>query len=218
MRLRLPLFAALCGAAVLLAPQASTHLQAQDGWVSLFDGKSLDGWKVGENASTFKVEDGALVVFGPRAHLYYMGPVNNHVFTNFEWKAEVMTFPGANSGMYFHTEYQEGGWPQKGYEVQVNNSHTDPIRTGSLYNITNVMNTAPAKDNEWFTQHIIVQGKTVTIKVNGKTTVEYTEPANVARPADMKARLIDKGTFAIQGHDPKSRVHYRNIMVKVLKS
>lgn len=217
MRLRLPLFAALCGAAVLLAPQAVTRLQAQDGWVSLFDGKSLDGWKVGENASTFKVEDGALVVFGPRAHLYYMGPVNNHVFTNFEWKAEVMTFPGANSGMYFHTEYQEGGWPQKGYEVQVNNSHTDPIRTGSLYNITNVMNTAPAKDNEWFTQHIIVQGKTVTIKVNGKTTVEYTEPADVTRPADMKGRLIDKGTFAIQGHDPKSRVHYRNIMVKVLK-
>ena len=217
MRVRLPLLAAVCGAALLLAPHSTTRLQAQDGWVPLFDGKSLDGWKVGENASTFKVEDGAIVVFGPRAHLYYQGPVQDHVFTNFEWKADVMTFPGANSGMYFHTEYQEGGWPQKGYEVQVNNSHTDPIRTGSLYNIVNVMNTAPAKDNEWFTQHVIVQGKTVTIKVNGKTTVEYTEPAGVSRPADMKARLIDKGTFALQGHDPKSRVHYKNIMVKPLK-
>lgn len=217
MRVRLPLLAALCGAALLLAPHSLTRLQAQDGWVSLFDGKSLDGWKVGENASTFKVEDGAIVVFGPRAHLYYMGPVNEHVFTDFEWKADVMTFPGSNSGMYFHTEYQEGGWPMKGYEVQVNNSHTDPIRTGSLYNIVNVMNTAPAKDNEWFTQHVIVQGKTVTIKVNGKTTVEYTEPAGVSRPADMKGRLIDRGTFALQGHDPKSRVHYKNLMVKVLK-
>jgi hypothetical protein len=216
-RTRVSLITALCGAALLLAPHSLTRVQAQDGWVSLFDGKSLDGWKVGENASTFKVEDGALVVFGPRAHLYYAGGVNNHVFTDFEWKADVMTFPGANSGMYFHTEYQEGGWPQKGYEVQVNNSHTDPIRTGSLYNIMNVMNTAPAKDNEWFTQHIIVQGKKVTIKVNGKTTVDYTEPAGVTRPADMKGRLIDKGTFAIQGHDPKSRVHYKNIMVKVLK-
>ena len=217
MRIRSSMLAAFCGAALLLAPHTMTRLQAQDGWVSLFDGKSLDGWKVGENASTFKVEDGAIVVFGPRAHLYYVGPVNDHVFTNFEWKADVMTFPGANSGMYFHTEYQEGGWPQKGYEVQVNNSHTDPIRTGSLYNITNVMNTAPAKDNEWFTQHIIVQGKKVTIKVNGKTTVEYTEPEGVSRPADMKGRLIDKGTFAFQGHDPKSRVHFKNIMVKVLK-
>ncbi|WP_396625364.1 DUF1080 domain-containing protein [Luteitalea sp.] len=217
MRIRLSLFAAAAGAFLLLAPQSVTRLEAQDGWVSLFDGKTLDGWKVGENAATFKVEDGALVVFGPRAHLYYQGPVQNHVFTNFEYKADVMTFPGANSGMYFHTEYQEGGWPSKGYEVQVNNSHTDPIRTGSLYNIVNVMNTAPAKDNEWFTQHIIVQGKKVTIKVNGKTTVEYTEPEGVQRPADMAGRLISKGTFAIQGHDPKSRVHYKNIMVKPLK-
>jgi hypothetical protein len=217
MRIRLPLLAALCGATLLLAPQAVSSLQAQDGWISIFDGKSLDGWKVGENASTFSVQDGAIVVFGPRAHLYYQGTVENHVFTNFEWKADVMTFPGANSGMYFHTQYQEGGWPSKGYEVQVNNSHTDPIRTGSLYNIVNVMNVAPAKDNEWFTQHIIVQGKTVTIKVNGKTTVEYTEPAGVQRPADMAGRLIGKGTFALQGHDPKSRVHFKNLMVKPLK-
>jgi hypothetical protein len=216
MRIHVPVLAALCGVAIALAPQASSRLLAQDGWVSLFDGKTLDGWKVGENASTFSVQDGVLVVFGPRAHLYYQGPVQNHVFTNFEWKADVMTFPGANSGMYFHTEYQEGGWPQKGYEVQVNNSHTDPIRSGSLYNIVNVMNTAPAKDNEWFTQQITVQGKKVTIAVNGKTTVEYTEPAGVTRPADMAGRLIGKGTFAIQGHDPKSRVHYKNIMVKPL--
>lgn len=217
MRVRLPVFAALCGAALLLAPQSVSRLEAQDGWVSLFDGKSLDGWKVGENASTFSVQDGAIVVFGPRAHLYYMGPVENHVFRNFEWKADVMTFPGSNSGMYFHTEFQEGGWPQKGYEVQVNNSHTDPIRTGSLYNIVNVMNTAPARDNEWFTQHVIVQGKKVTIKVNGRTTAEYTEPEGVTRPADMKGRLISQGTFALQGHDPKSRVHYKNIMVKAIK-
>lgn len=216
MRIRLSLFAAAAGAFLLLAPQSVTRLEAQDGWVSLFDGKTLDGWKVGENAATFKVEDGALVVFGPRAHLYYQGPVQNHVFTNFEYKADVMTFPGANSGMYFHTEYQEGGWPSKGYEVQVNNSHTDPIRTGSLYNIVNVMNTAPAKDNEWFTQHIIVQGKKVTIKVNGKTTVEYTEPEGVQRPADMAGRLISKGTFAIQGHDPESKVMYKNIKVRAL--
>lgn len=216
MRARLMLLAAACGAALLFTPHTTAPLAAQDGWVSLFDGKSLDGWKVGENASTFSVQDGVIVVFGPRAHLYYMGPVQDHVFTNFEWKADVMTMPGANSGMYFHTEYQEGGWPRKGYEVQVNNSHTDPIRTGSLYNIVNVMHTAPAKDNEWFTQHIVVRGKQVTIMVNGKTTAEYTEPEAVTRPADMAGRLLSKGTFALQGHDPKSRVHYKNLMVKPL--
>ena len=116
---------------------AGTTLAAQsnDGWVSLFDGKTLNGWKVGENAATFKVEDGAIVVNGPRAHLFYDGPVGTHDFTNFEFKADVMTTAGSNSGIYFHTAYQEGGWPSKGYEVQVNNSHTDPKRTAGLYNV-----------------------------------------------------------------------------------
>jgi len=196
---------------------AATTLPAQQagGWVSLFDGKTLNGWKVGENAATFSVQDGAIVVNGQRAHLYYDGPVGNHNFTNFEFKADVMTTPGSNSGIYFHTAYQEGGWPSKGYEVQVNNSHTDPKRTGGLYGIQDVLE-APAKDNEWFTEQIVVQGKHVTTMVNGKTLVDYTEPAGVQRPADMAQRLISSGTFALQGHDPKSKVLYKNIMVKVL--
>ena len=64
-------------------------------WISLFDGKSLDNWKVGANASTFRVEDGMIVVNGETAHLFYEGDVMNHDFKNFEFKADVMTFPGA---------------------------------------------------------------------------------------------------------------------------
>ncbi|MBK5299273.1 MAG: DUF1080 domain-containing protein [Vicinamibacteria bacterium] len=197
-------------ALVSVAPAAQT-----DGWVSLFDGKTLDGWKASENPSTFSVADGAIVVAGPRSHLYYVGAVNNHVFTNFEWKADVMTTPGSNSGMYFHTEFQEGGWPSKGYEVQVNNSHTDWRRTGGLYAIVDVKE-PPAKDDTWFTQHITVIGKHVVIKVDGNVTSEYTEPANVERPADMAGRKLGSGTFALQGHDPKSKVFFKNIMVKAL--
>ena len=193
-----------------VAPTAQT-----DGWVSLFDGKTLDGWKPSENPATFSVADGAIVVNGDRSHLYYVGPVNNHVFTNFEFKADVMTTPGSNSGMYFHTEFQEGGWPAKGYEVQVNNSHTDWRRTGGLYAILDVKE-APAKDGVWFTELIAVNGKHVVISVDGKVTADYTEPPNVERPADMAGRKIASGTFALQGHDPKSKVFYKNIMVKVL--
>ena len=200
---------------VVLVVSGSARPGAADKWVRIFDGKTLEGWKAGENSDTFKVEDGAIVVFGPRSHLFYVGPVGNHNFKNFEWKADVMTTPGSNSGMYFHTEYQEKGWPSKGYEVQVNNSHTDPKRTGGLYAIKDVME-APAKDNEWFTQHIIVRGKRVIVKVNGKTLVDYTEPDSAERPANMAGRLISSGTVALQGHDPKSKVLYKNIMVKVL--
>lgn len=177
------------------------------GWVKLFDGKTLNGWKVGENTGTFKVEDGAIVVFGPRAHLFYMGPVQNHNFKNFEYKATVMTKPGANSGMYIHTQYQEDGWPEKGYEIQVNNSHTDWRRTGSVYAVQDVKE-APAKDDKWFTQHIVVNGNKITVKVDGKTINEYTVPADGGK--------LSSGTFALQGHDPKSKVYYKDIMVKPL--
>ncbi|MBA3768756.1 MAG: DUF1080 domain-containing protein [Acidobacteria bacterium] len=207
----------LCVVSLLLIASLgfSQTKKKSNGWVSIFDGKSLDGWKASENAATFKVENGAIVVDGPRAHLYYVGPVMDHNFKDFEFKADIMTMPGANSGMYFHTEYQDTGWPAKGYEVQVNNTHGDPRKTGSLYAIKDV-NPAPAKDNEWFTQHIIVEGKRVRIMVNGKTTVDYTEPENAERPANMAGRLISSGTIALQGHDPKSRILYKNIMVRAL--
>lgn len=187
--------------------------QEKHKWVSLFDGKSLDGWKVGNNAATFWVENGAITVNGNTAHLYYDGPEKNHDFTDFEFKADVMTTPGSNSGIYFHTQYQEKGWPEKGYEVQVNNSHTDWRRTGSLWAIQDIKETY-VKDNEWFTMYIKVKGKKVTVSINDKQVVDYTEPDNVVRDEGMKGRVISSGTFALQGHDPKSKVFFKNIYVK----
>ena len=200
---------------VLLAVSMSfAQKKKKDGWITIFDGKSLDGWKVGENASTFSLENGAIMVAGPRAHIFYDGKVGEHNFKNFEFKAQVMTTPGSNSGMYFHTKYQEGGWPSKGYEVQVNNSHTDWRRTGSLYGIQDVKDVF-VEDNVWYTEQIIVQGKHITIKINDKTVVDYIEPDEVGnKPGE--GRKISSGTFALQGHDPKSKVYYKDIMVKPL--
>jgi hypothetical protein len=186
--------------------------ESNDGWISLFDGKTLNGWKASENKGTFSVRDGMIVAQGPRSHLYYAGPVENASFRDFEFKADVMTKPGANSGMYFHTEYRETGWPQRGYEVQVNNTHSDWRKTGSLYGIKDIRE-SPAKDNEWFTQHIIVDGRGVTIIVNGRTVLEYTVEET---GAGRRGRGLSSGTFALQGHDPGSTVYYKNIMVRPL--
>ena len=185
-------------------------------WISLFDGKSLNNWKVGDNAASFSIEDGAIVVNGKVAHLFYDGEVAQHAFKNFEFKADVMTTPGSNSGIYFHTIYQKGGWPQKGYEVQVNNSQIDWRRTGSLYAIQDIREVY-VKDNEWYTEYIKVKDKRIIIKINNKTVVDYTEPDNVTRDKGMEGRKLSSGTFALQGHDPKSKVFFKNIMVKVLK-
>lgn len=197
----------------MLATVSSSQAQeTEKKWISLFDGKTLAHWKASEHPKTFSVKEGKIVVHGPRAHLFYVGPVENHDFKNFEFKAEVKTTEGSNSGIYFHTEYQEEGWPSKGYEVQVNNTHHDPRKTASLYAVKDVMNNSPVEDGEWFNMYIKVQGDHITTKVNGKTMVEYTEPEDV----DREGRVLDSGTFALQGHDPESVVYYKNIKVRVL--
>ena len=188
---------------------------SKDGWVSLFDGKSLNGWKVNEKPETFSVKDGEIVVRGERSHLFYVGEVNGHDFKNFELKVDIMARKTSNSGVYFHTEFQPEGWPAKGYEVQVNNTHGDPKKGAGLYGIKDNFE-APAKDDEWYTMTIKVEGKHVVTKVNDKIITDYTEEENPKREGQFVGRLISHGTFALQGHDPGSEVHFKNIMVKVL--
>ncbi|HYO23363.1 MAG TPA: DUF1080 domain-containing protein [Lacipirellulaceae bacterium] len=207
-------------AGVLIAFLLSAAARGQsetdaEGFVPLFDGKTLEGWKANEHPDAFRVEEGAIVASGERSHLFYDGPVGDHDFKNFELKVEVKTEPGSNSGVYFHTEFQPEGWPAKGYECQVNNSQSDWRRTGSLYAIQDVRQTK-AKDNEWFEYHIKVEGKKITVAVNGETTVEYTEPENPERPAEMKGRVLSGGTIALQAHDPGSTVRYRKLRIKLL--
>ena len=182
------------------------------GFERLFDGKSLAGWKPNENPDSWRVVDGAIVCKGPRSHLFYIGAdaAKPAEFKNFHFKAEVKTRPRANSGLFIHTRPQPDGWPAHGYEVQVNNSQGDPVRTGSLYNVVKNF-TAPAEDDTWFTLEVMVVGKAVTVRVDGRVLYEFVEPEGVTG-----TRKLSAGTFAIQAHDPGSEVHYRNIRVKRL--
>ena len=210
---RKSMFVLLC-AGLLVAGCQTTPKAGK--WQSLFDGKTLDGWKASENKDTFSVRDGMIVVNGARSHLFYTGPVNNAHFKNFEFKADVMTTKGSNSGIYFHTAYQETGWPDKGFECQVNTTHSDRKKTGGLYNVQDVMDNAPSKDDQWFHYYIKVEGSHVIIKINGKTTVDWTQPENWEPPKGMAGRKIGEGTVALQGHDPKSLVYFKNIMIRAL--
>jgi len=202
-------------AAVLLLTCAQD--KAEEGFTSLFNGKDLTGWKANENDTTFKVEDGKIIANGNRCHLFYVGDVKNHVFKNFELRAQVLCKPNSNSGIYFHTEFQEKGWPEKGFECQVcADGFKDPRKTGSLYAVKDV-NACPAKDDEWFDYTIIVKGKSVATIINGKPIVEWTQPYDYVPTKDHKGRFIQTGTFALQGHDPGSRVEFKNIRVKPLE-
>jgi hypothetical protein len=174
-----------------------------EGWISLFNGKDLTGWKASEGVE-WTVEEGTIVTPPKRSHLF-----TDEEFKNFEYKVDCKTTPGSNSGLYIHTKYQDS-FPDAGYEVQVNQTQGDPVKSGSLYNVVKLFST-PVKDDEWYTYHISVIGKKITVRINDNVLYEYVEPEGVTGP-----RKLSKGSFAIQAHDPKSVAHYKNIKVKPL--
>ena len=232
-------FTLLSAARIALADNAP---YPEPGFINLFDGKSLDGWKVGHDAEVFKVQDGMIEMECPSghgpAHLFYVGDINGHVFKNFDLKVDVLTFPYANSGIYFHTQYQESGWPNHGLECQVNNSHSDWRRTGSLWGVTNISwgpetppdnNQEPTSildkpavvDNTWYTQEVIYENGAVTVKLNDRVVIQYTIPdADTEHKLPTGNTWLPQGTFALQGHPPlpgkASKTWFKNIRVKVL--
>lgn len=199
-------------AVLTLAFPGSSPAQ-EEGFARLFDGTTLEGWKASENTESWSVKDGQLVCDGPRSHLFYTGELAP--FKNFHFKADVMTTPGSNAGIYFHTKYQEQGWPKYGYECQVNITHRDPKKSSSLYSVDNVADPG-VKDNEWYTQEIIVKDRQITLKINGKVMVDHTEPENKEAESKQFERRLNEGTFALQAHDPKSVVYFKNLRVKKL--
>ena len=104
------------------------EVKAQDDWVSLFDGSTLEGWeKVGKEKSVWEVKDGAICGSGPASMLVCTkGP-----YKDFRYRAEIKINNHGNSGLYFRTTRKPGF--ADGYEAQIDSTHLDPIRTGSLY-------------------------------------------------------------------------------------
>jgi len=192
---------------------AVNYLDSKDeGFVQLWDGKTFDGWKINENEKTWSIKNGTIVCKGDRSHLFYMGDLAP--MKDFELKVDVKAMPNSNAGIYFHTKFQDSGWPAAGFETQVNNTYnSDPRKTGSLYAVKDVHEQL-IPDNTWWTQHIIVKGKRVIIMIDGKVATDYTEPEG-QKPLDKNfSRLFGEGTIALQGHDPGSTVAFKNIRLK----
>lgn len=182
--------------------------EQKEGWINLFNGEDFTGWQIDQwNPTSITISDGAIKCQGKPSMVYHTGAAKDA--KNFHFVADVMTKPGSNGGIFFHTKYQDKGWPV-GHEAQINQTQSDPVKTGSIYIVKKHLE-APAKDDEWFRYEIIVKGNTVETKVNGKTVVIYEED-----PSVEGSRKLSQGTFGIQAHDPGSVVFLKNIKVKLL--
>jgi hypothetical protein len=195
---------AACAALILTATA-----EPEEGFVSLFDGKTLEDWKIAEDKGAFKVEDGAIVVNGMRSHAFYVGKVKDAKFHNFELRLDVMTKPNSNGGVFISTVWQSEGWPTAGYEVQVNNTQSDWRKSGGLYAI--VDNKEPLKDDVWMRYVIRVQDGVINVSIDDKAIVkDY-------KVEEGKSKLTPGGgTIALQAHDPGSTTLYKNIRIKTL--
>lgn len=203
------------------------------GWISLLD-DTLNGWIESGGVTdwtagawygrkivwptnddstageSFRLDGDKLIVEGGQRNLFYDGRIAGGQFTNFEFKVDVYTHPGSASGVYFHTHYEEDGTPAFGYEAQINASRDGESKTGSLVG-ANEVKTAPHVDNEWFSYYIKVDGNKITVKVNGETVNEFTEPADVDGPASLR-----RGTIGLESVGSDSRVEFRNPMIRLL--
>lgn len=179
------------------APAPVPETPDAKGWVQLFDGKTLSGWTA-PDPGDWQIKDGVLTGRGKTSHLF-----SPNSYTNLEFRAEVKLNHSGNSGMYIRAKYGTG-WP-RGYETQVENTSSDPQRTGSLYGIKKNLKQL-IEDDTWWTQHVIAIGDRIIIKINNQIVVDCHDTRHAS------------GYLALQQHDPGSVVQYRNVMVKRLSA
>lgn len=185
-------------------------------WASLFNGASLDGWTVSGDKRSFSIDGSAIKLSGNPGYLYYSGDVAGGVqFRDFDFQAEVQTSRGATGGVFFHTLNTGSGFPERGYEVKINNTvGGDSEKTGSLSEVKK-LEQSPVADNQWFKLEISVRGMEVVVRINGKEVLTHIEPENFRPPSEISGRFIREGSFALRcNFTPEGSVMFRNIVVR----
>ncbi|MCY2949172.1 MAG: DUF1080 domain-containing protein [Planctomycetota bacterium] len=186
-----------------LAGFATAQDKPEGGFVQLFNGKDLSGWKTHpDDKAKWEVEDGAIKGTGPAGHLF----TERDDFTDLVYRIEAKISDKGNSGQYFRVKYAKAFPP--GFEAQINSTGSDKVKTGSLYNVVKVYDIL-VPPNTWFVQEVTAKGNHIVIKVNGKVTVD-------TKVTDPKFDFT-KGHLAIQQHDPGSTVWVRKVEVKEIK-
>lgn len=194
---------------VILVPRVCCAADAPGGWIDLFNGRDLTGWRENRFAHQphWEVQDGVLCGKGGQGYL-----ASEKELSNFELIAEVRIWDTGtsrgNSGVYFrcqpHLDLKHEYPP--GYEAQCD--HGDQHNpTGSIYNLGVPGSRAPMpqiKDREWFTLRVVARGNHLQTWVNGKPAADCRDPQN----------RYAKGYVLLQMHHRTGVVEFRKVQVR----
>ena len=231
-------FAASLAAVAPLAGQAkkpaTTTTTADGGWVQLFDGKDLKGWrgykKPDASETRWKVENGMLTINsnGAGDTKGQRDLITDATYEQFDLRWEWKISQGGNSGVKYFVLEDENSAIGHEYQVIDDERHPDakigPHRqTAALYDVFPAHDRPLKPAGEWNTSEVIVKGKHVTHILNGKTVLEYDLESPELKAAIAKSKFKDIARFGkLQpGHilvqDHGDQVWYRKIEIKNLK-
>lgn len=193
---------------------------SDEGFVSLFDGKTLNGWIGAKDA--YKVEEGAIVcVQGTAGNL-----LTEKEYADFVVRFEFKLTAGANNGLGIRCpNVAKGNLHLDGTELQILDNTAEKYKTlqpyqyhGSVYGIQPAKRQFLKPLGEWNTQEVTVQGRKIKVVLNGETIVdcdldEVTKNGTLDK-AEHKGLKRTTGHLAFLGHG--DRVDLRNIRIKDL--
>ena len=171
----------------------------------LFDGESIDKWQI---AGDVTVDNGVLLLNDGAALTLKSGS-----YIDFELNVKARTVGNGKGYIAFHTNS-----PDNGYKVALNNDLESSqwwTKTGSLLSVRNLTKSV-VNTNEWFDLDIRVEGKAITVSLNGSKVVEYIEPASPYRTSNHATKLLSSGKFAIQSTE--GTIEFESIEVTPLSS
>ena len=186
----------------------------QEGYLPLFNGRDLAGWKVWKNQGDFQIRDGIVRCQrgGDGQFMLYMG----QEFADFELVVEWRVSPKGNSGVFIRSPFREWPW-DTGYEVQISNEQPPRDEThcsGSLYGYAAVSPRPDETPERWRTYRIRAVGNRITVAVDGTQVIDFDQSTTDKTRTKQMSGFI--GVQDSHSGDEGTWVEYRTIKVKPL--
>jgi len=165
----------------------SANSQTGEGWIQLFDGKTLNGWTPMNDEVEWRVEDGAIVADKKKGK-GNPSLVSNNSYKDFQIYAEFWVSEDANSGIYFRCTDPKNISTRSAYEANIYDTRPDPkYGTGGIPDVAAVTQTPPPKaGGKWNTFEITAKGPLMTLVLNGVKTAEGKDEKFASGPIGLQ--------------------------------